>query len=145
MGAGPDSEPLARLAVELGWQCLVTDHRSAYIDSRDFSDFVESRCAPAEQMSEELDLTRFDMALVMSHHLVSDRTYLAQLAATETGYVGLLGPPNRRDRLLDELGGSAEKLKGRLHAPAGIQLGGRGPGPIAVEIIAEMQRYLANR
>jgi len=145
MGAGPDSEPLARLAVEMGWRCVVTDHRSGYVDSRDFGHFVESRCGPAELMSHELDLTQFDLALVMSHHLVSDRSYLQQLADTEIGYVGLLGPPSRRDRLLKELGESANKLSGRLRAPAGIQLGGRGPGPIAVEIIAEMQRYLANR
>ena len=37
----------------------------------------------------------------------------------------------------------SKKLQDRIHAPAGIQLGGRGPGPIAVEIIAEMQQYLA--
>ncbi len=143
MGAGPDSEPLARFAVELGWHCVVTDHREAYIENRRFGDFVESRCITVEQMSHDLDLTQFDMALVMSHHLVSDRSYLAQLAATEIGYIGLLGPPNRRDRLLEELGDSAKSLAGRLRAPAGLELGGRGPGPIAVEIIAEMQRFLA--
>lgn len=146
MGAGPDSEPMVRIAAELGWRCTVVDHRSAYIDSRVFSDSTRTICIQVEELSKTLDLEVFDMALVMSHHLVSDRSYLRQLANTDIGYVGLLGPPKRRDRLLGELGAAADLLKGRLSAPAGIQLGGRGSGSIAVEIIAEMQQHLsANR
>ncbi len=143
MGAGLDSEPVVKIATELGWRCCVVDHRPAYISSRAYGDGVVSTCAPADDLDTRLDLSIFNLALVMSHHLVSDRSYLRQLASTDIGYVGLLGPPKRRDRLLNEIGGLSKKLKGRIHAPAGIQLGGRGPGPIAVEIIAEMQQYLA--
>ncbi len=143
MGAGLDSEPVVKIATELGWRCSVVDHRPAYISGRTYGDGVVSTCAPADDLDTSLDLSIFDLALVMSHHLVSDRSYLRQLASTDIGYVGLLGPPKRRDRLLGELGDLSKKLEGRIHAPAGIQLGGRGPGPIAVEIIAEMQQYLA--
>lgn len=143
MGAGLDSEPLVRIAAELGWRCTVVDHRPAYIDSRDFADSTRAICIAVDELSKNLELTDFDMALVMSHHLVSDRSYLRQLAHTDIGYVGLLGPPKRRDRLLRELGDAAKLLKGRLSAPAGIQLGGRGPGAISVEIIAEMQQHLS--
>lgn len=143
MGAGLDSEPVVKIATELGWRCSVVDHRPAYISSRSFGDGVVATCVPADDLSSRLDLSIFDLALVMSHHLVSDRSYLRQLASTDIGYVGLLGPPKRRDRLLGELGDLSKKFQGRIHAPAGIQLGGRGPGPIAVEIIAEMQQFLA--
>jgi xanthine dehydrogenase accessory factor len=143
MGAGLDSEPVVNMATALGWRCSVVDHRSAYIQGRAYGDDVTTTCVPADELSATLDLSKFELALVMSHHLVSDRTYLRQLATTDIGYVGLLGPPKRRDRLLSEIGGLSEKLDGRIHAPAGIQLGGRGAGPIAIEIIAEMQQYLA--
>ena len=82
------------------------------------------------------------MAIVMSHHLASDRSYLMQLAATDVAYVGLLGPRNRRDRLLAEIGAARENLEHRLYGPAGIDLGGRGPAPIALSIIAQMQEKL---
>lgn len=143
MGAGPDSEPLVKIAAELGWRCTVVDHRPAYIDSREFGDSIQAICMQVDELHKNLDLEDFDLAVVMSHHLVSDRSYLNQLAITNIGYVGLLGPPRRRDRLLGDLGDVAERLKGRLSAPAGIQLGGRGPGPISVEIIAEMLQHLA--
>ena len=145
MGAGLDSEPVVKMAAELGWRCSVVDHRPAYIQDRDYGDAAVTTCTPTEALGTTLDLSIFDLALVMSHHLVSDRTYLRQLASTEIGYVGLLGPPKRRDRLLGEIGSLSKKLEGRIHAPAGIQLGGRGAGPIAIEIIAEMQQYLAAR
>ncbi len=79
----------------------------------------------------------------MSHHLVSDRTYLSQLAESEMPYIGLLGPAHRRDRLLGEIGdAAAAKLGERLHGPAGLDIGGRGPAAIALSIIAEIQSVL---
>lgn len=145
LGAGLDSEPVARFAAELGWRCTVVDHRPAYIESRDYPEYTDSRFCDAVDLRHELELDAYDMAIVMSHHLVSDRTYLAQLGRSAIGYVGLLGPRGRRDRLLAELGNESADLRDRLHSPAGIILGGRGPGPIALEIVAEMQQYLADR
>lgn len=145
LGAGADSEPVVNIAAELGWHCTVADHRPAYLDSRDFGDLADTICTEGGQLSVNVDLSRFDMALVMSHHLPSDAAYLTQLADTTIGYVGLLGPPSRRDRLMQGIGDAAERLAGRLSAPAGLQLGGRGAGSIAVEIIAEMQQFIEDR
>lgn len=145
LGAGADTEPLVNMALELGWRCTVVDHRPGYIDSRNFGAAAITLCCATERLTDELALANFDMALVMSHHLASDRCYLQQLAASDVQYVGLLGPPNRRDRLLTDLGDNGEHLAGRLRAPAGIQLGGRGAGPIAIEILAEMQQFVATR
>ncbi len=144
LGAGLDAEPVVRIAAELGWRCTVIDHRQAYIDQGEFPDAEAVRCLPAAELAATIDLSTYDMAIVMSHHLTTDRTYLRQLAATGIGYVGLLGPLHRRERLLAELGDDVHDLEERLHGPAGLDIGGRGPGPIALSIIAEMQRHLAS-
>ena len=57
----------------------------------------------------------------------------------------LVGNGSERDRLMAELTDVADALQGRLHGPAGIDLGGRGPGPIALSIVAEMQQFLSQR
>lgn len=145
LGAGLDAEPLLRIAGELGWRCTVCDHRPAYIESRRLPERCAALCFPAGELERHVSLDSVDVAVVMSHHLASDREYLRQLAASGIGYIGLLGPRGRRDRLLGELGDAGEALQGRLHGPAGIDLGGRGPGPIAVSIVAEMQQYLSIR
>jgi xanthine/CO dehydrogenase XdhC/CoxF family maturation factor len=140
-----DAEPLVRIAGEMGWRCAVVDHRDAFVERGDFAGAGEVLCRPADSLAEELDLSRFDAAIVMSHHLASDRSYLRQLAATDIAYIGLLGPVNRRSRLLADLGDDAVDLQARLHGPAGLDIGGRGPAAIALSIIAEVQSVLAGR
>ena len=144
-GAGADVEPLVRFCAELGWRCTVVDHRPAYIDGNDFSLAERTECIPADELASTVDLSIFDMAVVMSHHLVSDRAYLSQLAPTAIPYIGLLGPPGRRKRLLDELGEDAASLVDRLSGPAGLDIGGRGPASIALSIVAEMHRHYFNK
>jgi xanthine/CO dehydrogenase XdhC/CoxF family maturation factor len=144
LGAGLDAEPVVRFAAELGWRCTVVDHRPAYIQTGDFSAAVSTHCQPAEELAKVVNLERFDAAIIMSHHLVSDRAYLAQLAGTDIGYIGLLGPKHRRERLLADLADRAGALEGRLHGPAGLDIGGRGPGPIALSIVAQVQEKLAD-
>ncbi len=143
LGAGPDAEPVVRFAVEMGWFCTVADHRPAYVGNHEFPAAVATVCTPAARLADALALADFDLAIVMSHHLASDREYLRQLATAEIGYIGLLGPPSRRERLLRELGEYAGSLRDRLSGPAGLDLGGRGPAPIALSIVAEMQAWLS--
>lgn len=141
LGAGLDAEPVVRFAQELGWRVTVQDHRPAYIESGDFSD-AEMQCLPVNDIASALDLDRYSAAIVMSHHLASDRQYLSQLASSQVPYIGLLGPIDRRRRLVDDLGEAAANLEGRLHGPAGINIGGRGPASIALSIVAGMHRHL---
>jgi xanthine dehydrogenase accessory factor len=145
LGAGLDAEPVVRFAAELGWRCTVVDHRPAYIQAGDFATAVSTHCQPVEELHAALDLEQFDAAIIMSHHLISDRAYLAQLADTGVRYIGLLGPRHRRERLLADLGDKANTLEGRLYGPAGLDIGGRGPGPIALSIVAQAQQVLAQR
>ena len=139
LGAGMDAEPLVAFTVALGWRVSVSDHRPAAIERMQSSDAATVECVPVGEMAAHFDLSRFDAVIVMSHNLAHDRNYLEMLSASPVGFVGLLGPPHRRDRLLRELGDAASALGERLHAPVGRQIGGRGPAAIALEIAAELQ------
>ena len=142
LGAGLDAGPVVRFAAELGWRVTVQDHRPAYVQTGNFAAAEAVICVPAELLSKNLDLDRFAAVIVMSHHLVSDRVYLEQISTSRIGYVGLLGPADRRRRLLDEIGEAGDRLAGRVHGPAGLDIGGRGPASIALSIIAEMHQEL---
>ena len=142
LGAGLDAEPIVRIASELGWRVTVQDHRPAYIESGSFDGAAELHCVPVDDIATTLNLDRYAATIVMSHHLVSDRQYLSQLALSRIPYIGLLGPIDRRRRLMNELGDLSEKLEARLHGPAGIDIGGRGPASIALSIVAGMHLKL---
>ena len=141
LGAGQDAAPLIQFCRALGWRVTVSDHRSAHVSALLQKQDCHVACTPVEQISEQLDLDRYDAAIVMSHHLASDRQYLRALADTPIEFVGLLGPPHRRDRLLGEMGAAAGGLGNRLRSPVGKHIGGRGPAAIALEVAAELQEY----
>ena len=143
LGAGQDAEPLITFAVALGWEVAVSDHRPAAIDRLASSSAASLECVAVKEVASHFDLTRFDAAIVMSHNLEADRAYLTSLADTSIDFIGLLGPPHRKDRLLREIGPNAAKLENRLRGPVGTQIGGRGPAAIALEIAAEIQAHFS--
>jgi xanthine/CO dehydrogenase XdhC/CoxF family maturation factor len=142
LGAGPDALPVLDLAVRLSWKVTLADHRAGYADARHFPGAERVLLARPEALAEVLDLSGFAAAVVMSHHLHSDLSYLRTLAPSPIPYVGLLGPAVRRERLLTELGSDAARLQSRLHAPVGLPLGGRSPESIALAIVAELHVFL---
>jgi xanthine/CO dehydrogenase XdhC/CoxF family maturation factor len=143
LGAGPDVAPLVEFAALLGWPTTVLDHRPAYAVATRFPRARRVALNPADQLTAAVDPCCFDAAVVMSHHLLSDLAYLKQLADTDLRYVGLLGPASRRARLLAELEHRAALLHGRLHGPAGFDIGADSPESIALAIISEVHAVLA--
>jgi xanthine dehydrogenase accessory factor len=142
LGAGPDALPVVDLAARLNWKVTLADHRAAYAVAAHFPTAERVVLARPEELAAVLALAGFSAAVVMSHHLTSDLAYLRALAATSIPYVGLLGPAVRRERLIADLGADAGQLRGRLHAPVGLALGGRTPESIALGIVAQIHAFV---
>ncbi|MCJ7591975.1 MAG: XdhC family protein [Woeseiaceae bacterium] len=145
LGAGQDTDPLLLFAATLGWRVWVSDHRPAAVAKLATHSMAAVACVPVDEIESHFDLTRFDAVIVKSHNLDADRTYLRILASSPAEFIGLLGPPHRRERLLREIGADADKLGARLRGPVGQQIGGRGPAAIALEIVAELQAEFATK
>lgn len=145
LGAGLDAVPVVSMAVELGWDVTVADHRPAYLSRGGFAGANDVLEVSPYALTAQIDPTRFDAIVVMSHHLVSDREYLRQLANVDVPYVGVLGPPARRARLLEELGDEAGDLPSRLKGPVGLDIGADTPESIALSIMAELHAVLRGR
>jgi xanthine/CO dehydrogenase XdhC/CoxF family maturation factor len=139
LGAGPDCSPLLAIAETLGWDVTVVDHRQQALDALDADNAI--CCASPADLEVTVDCGGLHAVVIMSHNLGRDRGYLGVLAPSSVPFVGLLGPAHRRDRLLTELGEAAQKLNGRLRAPVGRQIGGRGAEAIALEIATELQAF----
>ncbi|MGC1459325.1 MAG: XdhC family protein [Steroidobacteraceae bacterium] len=142
LGGGPDAQPLVDLAARLTWHITVHDHRPAYAQQLRFPQAEQVVLGRPETLAQTLELARFDAAVVMSHHLTSDLAYLRALSASRIPYIGLLGPANRREKLLGDLGDDAAGLNGRLRSPIGLNIGGRAPQSIALSIVAEIHARL---
>jgi xanthine dehydrogenase accessory factor len=145
LGGGLDAVPLVGMAHELGWLVTVADHRPGYLARGGFERAERAVLVEPGKLAQELRLADFDAVVVMSHHLATDRQYLAELASARARYVGVLGPRARRDRLLAELGDVARDLKERLKGPVGLDIGADSPESIALSILAELQATLSAR
>lgn len=145
LGAGLDAVPLVTMAAELGWFVTVADHRPAYLERGGFSRADRALLVDPAALASSLAVDEFDAIVVMSHHLATDRKYLAQLATARAAYLGVLGPRARRERLLAELEGAAPALRARLKGPVGLDIGADSPESIALSILAELQSTFGRR
>lgn len=145
LGAGPDAMPLVEIAGLMNWHVTVLDHRPAYAVPERFPRASRVALNPAAELGKELQSVRYDAAVVMSHHLLSDQAYLAALADHDVPYIGLLGPAPRRARLMQELGDKAAAFGGRLRGPVGLDIGAKTPETIALAIVSEIQAVLSGR
>jgi len=143
LGAGLDAIPVINIADELGWGITVMDHREAYLEKAGLDERTNAFLIDPEKLHLETDLSQYSAAIIMSHHLATDMTYLRQLAPSSIPYVGILGPRIRRDRLIEDL--SDENLAGldRIKGPVGLDIGANSPESIALSILAEIHALLA--
>ena len=143
-GAGPDAVPLVAALRTLHFPVTIADHRPTYAHPDKFPG-ADVICGTAGTLGTRVDLTRYFAAVVMSHHLMSDASYLSALANTDVAYIGLLGSRVRRERLLTELGSAAAGMAGRLRGPVGLDIGAVTPEAIALAIAAEIHTAAAGR
>ncbi len=142
VGAGPDAVPLADLARSLDWEITVVDHRVAYADPRRFAAADRVLTTTPEALAQLVEMNSVDAAVLMTHNIGYDERFLRTLAGTSIGYIGLLGPAARRDRLLGKLGTTAASLKQRVFGPVGLDIGAKLPEEIGIAIMAEIVAHL---
>ena len=146
-GAGHDAAPLVSAAKTVGMHVTVIDGRAAYAQPARFPEADAVRHLPPRNAVQNLD--RRTAAVVMTHGYLNDLAILRDLLPSPAGYVGLLGPRRRADRLLNELRDEGyvptERDLERLHAPIGLDLGAEGPDEIAVAVVAEILAFFRKR
>ena len=140
-GAGDDVVPIAQLAWALGFTVTVVDVRVASLTPERFPR-AHLVCAHFAEFPEKLTLHAGSYVLVMNHHIERDEESLRFSLESNAGYVGVLGPRSRYNKLL---AGLAQKgyppLSSRLsqvRSPVGLALGAETPLEIAVSILAEI-------
>jgi xanthine/CO dehydrogenase XdhC/CoxF family maturation factor len=148
-GAGDDAQPLARLALELGWRVSVADPRPALPTERRFPGVAQLVLGSADELAARTAPPPGSLAVIMTHHYRHDLPLLRHLLPLPLAYLGLLGPRRRAEKILAdaEADGLAitPAMRSRLRAPVGLDLGGDSPEEVALSIIAEMRAVLAGR
>lgn len=142
-GGGDDVSPFVDLATTLGWRVTVAEHRPHYADARAAEGAMVTTGQSVAKITQTLEMSHYDAVVVMSHHLLNDTAYLSAIAEhSHWQYIGLLGPPHRRERLVSAVP-QIKSLGAVLHGPAGLNIGGREPASIALSMISQIHQSLA--
>ncbi len=150
-GAGDDARPLARLGQELGWRVRVIDGRRAYATRERFPGVDEVAVCPAATFDARAWVEPDEAVVLMTHNYLHDKNLLGAVLESTAGYIGVLGPRRRTERLLAELarltkrGAFGRRLLRRVHGPAGLDIGAESPEQIALAIVAEIEAVSAGR
>lgn len=135
-GAGHDVVPLVSGAAGMGWRVTITDVRERLLKHERFPEAVRFIHAPPGAGVESFGPSARDYVVVMSHNYLKDLEYLRALLDAPFTYLGQLGPRLRTQQMLREL--DRTDALDRLHAPAGLDIGGEGPEEVAWAVVAEM-------
>ncbi|MFY0728970.1 XdhC family protein [Pseudomonas sp. NFX15] len=140
-GAGHDAQPLVRMAKLLNWHVTVIDSRSHFARPERFPLADAVIFASLDNPFELHPLVDGAAVSVMTHSYRQDRHWLGQLLHAAPAYLGQLGPKERTERLLAEIGPGSSAL----HYPIGLDLGGDAPESVALSILAEMTAVMNQR
>jgi xanthine dehydrogenase accessory factor len=139
VGAGHIAEHLVAFSERAGFAPIVVDPRRLFADQPRFSG-VEVLSTWPDRAFAERGLRPSDSVVVLSHDPKIDEPALSAALTAEVAYVGAIGSRRAQaDRAgrLARAGIGPERLA-RLHAPIGLDLGGRSPAEIALAIVAEL-------
>jgi len=142
-GAVDFTAALVRVAKVMGYRVTVCDAREMFATARRFpmadEVVVDWPHRHLEKVGERLGPR--DAVCVLTHDHKFDVPAIIAALATDVGYLGAMGSrrtcAERLERLA-EAGADMDTVAARLHAPIGLDLGGRTPEETAIAICAEV-------
>jgi xanthine dehydrogenase accessory factor len=140
VGAVHIAEALIHFARPLGYRTHLVDPRTAFATAERFPHVDEMHHAWPDEALPQIGLNSETAVVVITHDPKLDDPALKLALPSPAFYIGALGSPRtharRVERLLAE--GLTQEQLDRLHAPIGLNLGGRTPAQIALSIMAEI-------
>ncbi|HEY2659165.1 MAG TPA: XdhC family protein [Caulobacteraceae bacterium] len=138
IGADPTALAIAQLGVQAGFETHLIRPKGPGEPPPTLG-VVYSRAEPAQALA-ALRPDPWTAVAVATHDWDIDQAALLAALPSAAAYVGVLGARRRLPERLVRLraAGIAEAALARLHAPIGLDLGGKAPWEVAVAVIGEI-------
>ena len=141
-GSGHDITPVTELANRNDFRVTVVGFRGAVDLEERFPAAHRTLTTSPGSIEDAIDIDDRTYAIVMTHNFIDDRITVETLLNSSASYVGLMGPHERFEEMLEAYeddGVTFEKgAFTSLYTPIGLNLGGGTPYQIAHSIVAEV-------
>jgi xanthine dehydrogenase accessory factor len=146
VGAVHISQALAPMAAMAGYAVTVVDPRRAFATEDRFPGVALSGAWPDEAM-EKLAPDMRTAVVTLTHDPKLDDPALTAALRSPAFYIGALGSKKTHAARLGRLTGAGftETDLGRIHGPAGFDIGAKSPAEIAVSVLAQLTAARRNR
>jgi xanthine dehydrogenase accessory factor len=140
IGAVHLAEPLITIANSIGFKTILIDPREAFATRERFPQVDQLLRQWPQDALVDLELDKSAYIVVLTHDPKLDDPALVLSLQSKARYVGALGSRRTNQKRMERLqkAGMTEDQLSRLHAPIGLDLGGRSSSEIAVSIMAEI-------
>lgn len=139
-GGGHVGTAIARMAALLEYEVTVVDDRDEFASRERFGPGIDVVRADMVEALRTLPMGWNTFVVIATRGHKLDTHCLREAVKRDVRYVGLLGSRRKTvliAKLLRDEGVPEERIR-RVHAPVGLDLGGRTPAEIALAVLAEM-------
>jgi xanthine dehydrogenase accessory factor len=138
VGGDPAALAIAQLGAQAGFETTLVRPKGPETPPP-IAGIAYRRDEPAAALA-ALEVDPWTAVAIATHDIETDHAVLKVALPSAAGYVGLLGARRRLMGRLAELraDGVAESDIARLHAPIGLDIGGKAPWEVAVSVIGEI-------
>ena len=141
VGSGHDVGPVVELASRNGFETVVVGFRGADDLEERFPQADATVATSAPRLAEAVALDGRTHAVVMTHNFLDDRLAVEALLDAGVPYLGLMGPRERFEEMLEEFEAEGRRFDDgdldAVYTPIGLDLGGGSPYQIATSIVGE--------
>lgn len=149
-GEGHDVHAVVAQGCLMGWHVHVVGRKPAPELKQRFPDATACHfLMHPEQLDDLLSIDPRSAAIVMNHTFMRDRQIMHHLLHSDIPYIGVLGPRERTEAMLEALQEAGhsypEHSQARLFGPLGLDIGTETPEEIALSACSEIQAVLHDR
>jgi xanthine/CO dehydrogenase XdhC/CoxF family maturation factor len=148
VGAGNDAIPLSKIASVIGWNIAIVDGRFTHANPQRFPTINQIQIGTPQEIIDQFIIDGRTAFVLMTHNYNYDLSMLEHLQGKDFGYIGLLGPALKRDRMFEELEQKgiifSEQEMGKIFGPTGLNLGAETAEEIALSICSEIMSFFNN-
>jgi xanthine dehydrogenase accessory factor len=139
-GAGHISQPLYRMAQEIGFKVVVSDAREMWATTERFADVDELIIGWPDDVFARYEPDRRTYVVLLSHDARFEDPVMPKVRNAPVRYIGAMGSRRtHRDRVARLQGmGWTDEETARVHGPVGLDLGAETPAEMAIAILAEI-------